>query len=55
MVVVFCYADLTDTAMLAPSWFEEMTAAADLTRLKKDMVVWIVSHLLPMVLMSNSR
>lgn len=41
---------LTEAAMLAPRWLEELAGAALMPRMKKDPVIWIASHLFLMVL-----
>lgn len=53
VMVMFRDTDVADTAMLASSRFEKVTGPANLARLIEYMVVWVVSHVLPVIFGSN--
>lgn len=50
MVVVSRNAGLTEVAMLAARWLEELASVTFMSRMKKDSVVRVTSHLFLMIL-----
>jgi hypothetical protein len=55
MVILLRNTNLANFTMFAPRRFDEAACSTDLARVEENVVIWILSHVLPVALLRDDR